>query len=269
MYRKRGCTEALPLSERRSLELLVRKFHHNCGHSPDHVLVQVPRITCWLQPDYFVAVRVRRPNLQAQKRVAASHENREPWRVVVCDLVEGNQPLFETRKVRLWICVDAATKFTVGHVWAESQQAGNIDGDRVLELLQERLIAVLGRMHTLRIDSEGAWRNKEVHEKLSDTQIVLDLHPGDASWHAFVTENTIGFVKDTLTKIVLERTDMKSTEVLAAAVLAHNEMERVRGFSLAQWALGRSPNWDQAFFDSGTETPAPSFLEYLQGMETA
>ena len=46
-------------------------------------------------------------------------------------------------------------------------------------------------------------------------------------------------------------------------------MERVRGLSPAQWALGRSPYWDQSFFDSGNETLAPSFLEHLQGMETA
>ena len=71
-----------------------------------------------------------------------------------------------------------------------------------------------------------------------------------------------------MTRIALERNDLKSSEVLAASVLAHNEMERFRGFSPAQWALGRSPNWD-SFFDTGDETPAPSFLEHLQGMETA
>ena len=92
---------------------------------------------------------------------------------------------------------------------------------------------------------------------------------GEASWQASVTENTIGIVKDMMTRIALERPDLKATEALAVAVLAHNEMERVRGFSPAQWALGRSPNWDQSFFDSGNETPDPSFLEHLQGMETA
>ena len=96
-------------------------------------------------------------------------------------------------------------------------------------------------------------------------QIVLDLHPGEASWHASVMENIIGIVKDTMTRIVLERADLKSTEVLAAAVLARDEMERVRGFSPAQWALGRSPNWDQSFFDGGNETPGPSFLNICKG----
>ena len=75
------------------------------------------------------------------------------------------------------MCVDEATKNTVGHVWAEGQQVENIDGSRVLELLQERWVSVFGRMHTLRTDPEGAWRNKEVHERLSDMQIDLDLHP--------------------------------------------------------------------------------------------
>ena len=170
--------------------------------------------------------------------------------------------------MHLWVCVDEATTFTVGHVWAEGQQVGNLDGNRVLELLRERWIAVIGRVHTLRTDSEGAWRNKEVHERLGEMQSVWDLHPGVASWQASVTENTIGIVNATMTRIALERPDLHSSEVLAAAVLAHNEMERVRGFSPAQWALGRSTNWDQSFFDSDNETPASSFLEYLQGMET-
>ena len=159
----------------------------------------------------------------------------------------------ETRKVHLWICA----KFTIGHVWAEGQQVGNIDGSRVLELLQGRWISVFGRMHTLRTDPEGAWRNRDVHERLSDMQIVLDLYPGEAKWQASVTKTPLELWK---TRIALERPDLKSIEVLAAAVLAHNEMERVQGCSSAQWALRRSPNWDQSFFDSGNETRDPSFL---------
>ena len=124
------------------------------------------------------------------------------------------------------------------------------------------------RTDALQTDLEGAWRNKEVHGKLTDMHIVLDLHPGEASWHASVTETTSGIVKDTMTRIALERPDRKSTEVLAAAVLALDEMERVRGFFPAQWARGPAPNWDQSFLNSGSETPDPSFLEHLQGMDT-
>ena len=172
-------------------------------------------------------------NSSGVKPVSASHEHREPWKVVGCDMAEWNFSVFETRTVHLWICVDEAAKFTVGHVWADGQQVGNIDGSRVMELLQGRWISVFGRMHTPRTDPEGAWRNKEVHDRLSDMQIVLELHPGEAAWQASVTENTFGIVKDTMTKIALERLHLFSVEVF------------------------------------GNDTPDPSSLEHLQGMETA
>ena len=76
---------------------------------------KVPRRMCWLPPD-------------CAKPVSASHENREPWRVLGCDMAEWYHPMSDTRKVNLWMCVDEATKCTVGHVWAEDQQVGHIDG---------------------------------------------------------------------------------------------------------------------------------------------
>ena len=48
----------------------------------------------------------------------------------------------------MWICVDEAAKNTVGHVWAEGPTVGNIDGSRVLKLLQERWTSVFGRTFT-------------------------------------------------------------------------------------------------------------------------
>ena len=42
--------------------------------------------------------------------------------------------------------------------------------------------------------AKRAWRNKEVHGRLSDMQFVPDLHPAEATWQASVTENTIGIV---------------------------------------------------------------------------
>ena len=118
---------------------------------------------------------------------------------------------------------------------AEGSNAGHIDGDRTLQFSQERWMSVFGRMHTLRTDPEEAWRNKELHQRLSDMQIVVDLHHGEESWQASVIENTMGKVKDTMTKIVMERPDLK--EVMAAALQAHNETERGRGVLPTPWTL--------------------------------
>ena len=186
--------------------------------------------------------------------LSASYENRELWSAVRCYLTEENYTVYEKRKAHLWIYVDEATKLTVGHVLKEGRQVGNIDVRRVLELLQERWIAVFGRMPTLRTDPDGAWRNKEANERLSDMQIILDIHQGETSWQVSVMENTSGIETDTMTRIALKRPNLKSSEVLAAAVLDHNEMERLRGLSTTQWTLGNSTNLDQLFFDSGNET---------------
>ena len=77
---------------------------------------------------------------------------------------------------------------------------------------------------------------------MSEDGIRPEQHPGEAPWQAAITENTIGIIKDTMTKVALQRPDLSVSEVLANAVLAHNELERVRGFSPAQWAMGRQPN---------------------------
>ena len=112
---------ASPASETRTLELLIRKLHQNCAHPPNRVLVRMLR---WKGANESVLAAGRVLNCSAceeakpsvAKPVSAFHENKTPWRVVGCDSAEWNHPVFETRKAHLWICVDDATKFTVGHV---------------------------------------------------------------------------------------------------------------------------------------------------------
>ena len=74
--------------------------------------------------------------------------------------------------------------------------------------------AVAGTMDvSLRRNAHTANRSRrslaQLHERLNDMHIVLDLIPGEASWQASFTANTIGIVKDTMTRIALERPDLK------------------------------------------------------------
>ena len=103
-------------------------------------------------------------------------------------MAEWKHPTDDNVKGHLWICVDEATKFAVGSVWSENQQAGNIDRNKMLELLQERWIGVLGRMYTLRTDPEGVWISKELQDKLSEDGIRLEQHPGETPWQAAITD---------------------------------------------------------------------------------
>ena len=151
--RDEAILSAMPSSERRKLELSIRSFITTASSSQSRVCANVAMERC--QGERVGCRQItplqclRRGKPPGVKPVSASHEHREPWRVVGCDLAVWNHTVCETRKVHLWFCFDDAAKFSVGHVWDEGQQVGK-NG--------------LGRMHTLRTDPEGVWR-KEVHER--------------------------------------------------------------------------------------------------------
>ena len=205
----------------------------------------MPKRLCWLQPDDSVAVRVKRSNHQVRNPCQRLMRTENLGESSVVTWPSGITPYLKREDRTCGYVSMRPRNGTVGHVWAEGPQVGNIDGIRVLELLQERWMAVFGRMHTLRTDPEGGMAQQGSARK-TERHVVLDLHPGEASWKASVFFQKNELAKDTMTRIALERPDLKSTEVLPATVLAQNEMERVRGFALAQLALGRSPNWDHS-----------------------
>ena len=49
--------------------------------------------------------------------------------------LDATCPEPDDKKARLWICQDEATKFTMGHVWADGTNAGSIDGNFDYEML--------------------------------------------------------------------------------------------------------------------------------------
>ena len=94
---------AMPASERRKHEVSIRELHDNCGHPPNHVLV---RMLLWkAAKENALAARLlpcracekaKPPGVK--KPVSASHEHREPWRVVGCDLAEWKHPVYLKRE---------------------------------------------------------------------------------------------------------------------------------------------------------------------------
>ena len=78
--RDEAILSAMPASERRKLELSIRKLHHTCGHPPNHVLVRTLR---WKGAEESVLSAARLFRCSACKRaepagvksVSASHEH--------------------------------------------------------------------------------------------------------------------------------------------------------------------------------------------------
>ena len=142
--------------------------------------------------------------------MSAPHENRETLESgLVANWAEWNHHIRETRKVHLWICVDEATNSQWDMSGLMVNEVGNIDGCRMLELLRERWIAVkavFGRMHTPRIDPEGAWRNKGSARKTERHANCSGPSSRRGLVQASVIENTTGIVKDTMTRIAFGET---------------------------------------------------------------
>ena len=82
------------------LELSIRKLHHH--YPPNHVLVRMYR---WkgAKENVLAAARLLRCHdcEIGAKPESASHENREPGRVVGSDMAEWNHSVTETRKSAL------------------------------------------------------------------------------------------------------------------------------------------------------------------------
>ena len=101
--RDEAILSAMPSSERRKLELSIRKLHHNCGHPPIPVLVRMLR---WkgAKENVLAAARLLRCGACKEAKppgaqpVSASHEHREPLTAVGGDLAEWNHPVSETQK---------------------------------------------------------------------------------------------------------------------------------------------------------------------------
>ena len=66
---------------------------------------------------------------------------------------------------------------------------------------------------------------------------------GEAHWQNGLVERAIQSIFYSAARINSEVDDMSMTRAVAIACQAHNHLEMVHGFSPAQWALGKSPNW--------------------------
>ena len=82
---------AMLSSERRKLELSIRKLHHNCGRPPTHVLVRMLRWNGTTE-NVLAAARVLRCSACAE---AKPPEN--PGESSVVTWLSGNTPVFKTR----------------------------------------------------------------------------------------------------------------------------------------------------------------------------
>lgn len=113
--------------------------------------------------------------------------------------------------------------------------------ETLVNVLQEHWTPYFGRPRIIRVDPEGAMRSREF-EKWGATEgiEILPTPGGDHSQQGLV-ESTVGILRTGADKMLQDRPDFTVLEAARKMCTAHYTLERVRGFSPFQWALGRQP----------------------------
>ncbi len=144
------------------------------------------------------------------------------------------------------------------------QTSFNISGEQVRELYVDHWHAHYGQPQRFHTDPEGAFRPKELHEFLRRRGVFHDVTAGEAHWQNSIVERTISTVRSIVEKLCLNFPDIPTAELVQIACATHNDLERVRGFSPYQWALGRSPQTTDETNVAGLDAEVHEFRQYAQ-----
>jgi hypothetical protein len=173
--------------------------------------------------------------------------------------------------MKILVMVDEASKLLKTHLMFTHPIGSNRNATatEVWDILSERWFAEHGPPRLLRLDSEGAFNANMFSDRCSDLMIELEMSAGEAHWQLGITENVILDLDGALRKLMDSRPDLDPKELLGRGTLAHNQMERHKGFSPMQWAYGRGQTWDNTLFDVDIESPLGMTDEklFLEGLE--
>ena len=86
------------------------------------------------------------------------------------------------------------------------------------------------------------------------TTSFWDIIPGEAHWKLSLCERGIQGVKELLSKMAQDFSDVSFVDLLSEAIRVFNSREQIRGYSPVQHLMGRAPDDEGRFFAAPTST---------------
>ena len=83
---------------------------------------------------------------------------------------------------------------------------------------------------------------------MSARGVQLDVTAGEAHWQLGITERMIQTLFRSADRLHKED-QLPYRQAVSLATKSQNQVERVRGFSPCQWALGKNPSWSDELHD--------------------
>ena len=185
---------------------------------------------------------------------ASSLEKSETlWETLVIDNME-----FTVSDItyHMMVMVDEASRLMCCHYLYEhpAAESRNATSDEVIHGLESTWILHYGLPGKIRMDPEGAFRSNALG--LWAEERGVELLPCAAEDHGQIgiVERSIQTIKATIRQI-LQGSDCTPLQAAVQSCQAHNQFEKIEGYSPFQWAFGRQPTVTGRFHENGYDDP--------------
>ena len=245
-------------SEKKASMKLIDKLHRRTGHPSNPALVATLRHRGAHPEVLQLAQRHVCPDCQ-ELRLAPLHpavalERSEVlWEVLVLDNAEFH---IDDKVIHAMIMVDEASRLIVPHFLFEHLygESRNCTGEEAIHAIEESWIRHYGMPASIRLDPEGAFRSGVMGQWSSERGIEILPCAAEAHGQIGLAERAIQTIKNTVRQLV-QGSEFSGWLAIIQACRAHNELEKVEGFSPYQWAFGRQPTMSGRMHPSDHDVP--------------
>ena len=249
-----------PLTEKEksAASKTLMKLHRRTGHPSNSALAGCLRHRGAHPEIIEMAKKHQCPECQelrlAELNPSSSLQQSEVlWETMVMD---GAEFPIDDMVYNCLIMVDEASRLVCPHLLFSHKavESRNSTGPEIVEAVQDSWVRHYGMPAAIRMDPEGSFRSTEFANWASERGIEVLPCAAEAHQQIGVVERMVRTIKSTV-KQLLQSGEFEPWQAILHACQAHNEMERVEGYSPYQWAFGRQPTLTGRFHDRGYDDP--------------
>lgn len=171
----------------------------------------------------------------------------KPWQVVGMDVFELAFPKQKVKaRFLLMLCLTMRL-MAVSVVWqGQVHEVGTDPGDRMIQAFADSWLLHRPRPEWCLVDAQSSLCKGTFPSFLRSIGIGLCVAAGQAHWQHGATESGVKAIKETMKRLRNEQPTLSPKVCSLLAAAAHNQTDKVKGFSPIQWAYGSDPSqWGQ------------------------
>ena len=233
--------------------VLLHRLHKAAGHPSNRALARICRDRG--MPKWLVDLAL---NLECQACLSTKRGEQllvphsvgtkpQPWQMVGVDVFELVFPE-QRRKARYLIMMCLVMRYMcVELLWeGPMNETGTDSGEKLVTVFSETWLQHRPRPEWLLCDPQSSLSKGVFSEFCHWIGVGLAVTPGEGHWQNGAVETAVKTVKKTMRRLRNDNKDLNPRTCGHLAVMAHNNMNKVKGFSPIQWAFGSDPGqWNR------------------------